>query len=376
MLGPALMNTLGSGSPEVGETYRRGAALAERVGTAEQKFTAVWGLWLHHQMSGQFEAARRCADEVVAIGRELADSTYLLQGHHAAWTTESYMGNHAKALHHADQGIALYEVERHRHGMAMYGDHDAGVCARAHRGYQCWLLGYPDQAVAAVQASLELAETLGHPSSLAFAQTSAAMVQQLRGDPKAALPHAERLVAYSVENELNVWRMNGEILLGWARGALGEAEGLDMMRAALEARAAVGSKLRQVYYLAAYADLLGRGGRVEAGLAAIEQALALLEQSNERRWAPMVHAVHGDLLRGQGDEDAAEHAFELAIAAARRHEALSFELAAALRLAWLWRDRGRYDPARDLLAPIHARFTEGFETRALREAKALLDELS
>ena len=193
-IGPALMSTNGSASKEVGQTYTRALELSNRVGNLEQKFNATWGLWLHHHSGGEIKAARHRADEIVKIGRQIPDSTYLLQGHHAMWTTESHVGNDAKALRHAEQGTSLYNMEQHRQSIVLYGDHDAGVCGNIHIAFHRWALGYPDQAVIAVRDSLTLAEALQHPPSTVVAQFYAAMIYQLLGEPKRVLEFTERVV--------------------------------------------------------------------------------------------------------------------------------------------------------------------------------------
>jgi predicted ATPase len=82
-------------------------------------------------------------------------------------------------------------------------------------------------------------------------------------------------------------------------------------------------------------------------------------------------------LKSPGPDDAkAQACFERALAVARQQQAKSWELRAAMSMARLWRDQGKRDEARELLAPVYGWFTEGFDTRDLREAKALLDELA
>lgn len=375
-LGPALMNAKGSASAEVGATYDRAHQLGERVGSDEQKFTATWGLWLHHQMAGRFEAARIAADEVISIGRGLADSTYMLQALHAAWTTESCVGHHAKAMEHATAGVALYDKDLHGRSAALYGDHDPGVCGRVHMSWGNWFVGYADKAMALSRQALELGEEIAHPLSFALAQLHAATLHQLRGEPGIARRHAEALVAYSEQHNLPAWKTNAEIILGWATASLGETwRGVDMMRSAIELRQATGSSLRQTYYLALFAELLGSIGETGAALQAADKAVEMLERTDERRWDPLVQRVQADLYVGQ-DAARAEKHLRSALEGAQRQGALYFELTVACRLARIWRDQGRREAARALLVPTFERMTEGFDTSDCVEAKTLVDELS
>jgi predicted ATPase len=106
--------------------------------------------------------------------------------------------------------------------------------------------------------------------------------------------------------------------------------------------------------------------------------MAASDASKESWCDADIHRLAGDivLLSGKPNAAKAEAYFERALAIARRQHAKSFELRAAMSMARLWRDQGKPDEARELLAPIYAWFTEGFDTRDLREAKALLDELA
>jgi predicted ATPase len=119
-------------------------------------------------------------------------------------------------------------------------------------------------------------------------------------------------------------------------------------------------------------------GRVEAGLATVDTQQAAIDQTGDRSFEAEVHRVRGALLlkRQLPDVSAAESAFMRAIEIARSQQTRSFELRAAMSMARLWRDQGKRDEARELLAPVYGWFTEGFDTRDLKEAKSLLDELS
>ena len=375
-IGPALMSTHGSGSAEVKKTYMRAYDLSNRVGDLEQKFNTTWGLWLHHYIGGELEAARRRADEIVKIGEQIPDSTYLLQGHHAMWSSEGYVGNDAKALHHAEQGINLYNMEHHRQSMSLYGDHDAGICAYTHIALHRWIQGYPDQAVIAVRDSLTLGENLQHPPSTVDAQLYTAIVYQLRREPKRVLELAEQVVENSIEHGLSVWKLNGEIMRGWALGVLGDPNSLEMMSSCLKVRKVTASRIRQAYYLTLYADLLGRAGQSQSALKVISEAHSMLKETGERRWEPFLKIVHGDILRTCGDDDQAKCHYQLGIEAARKRDAMSFRLMASIRLARLLRQQGDQGDAREVLAPVYGWFTEGFDTADLKEARALLDELA
>jgi predicted ATPase len=129
------------------------------------------------------------------------------------------------------------------------------------------------------------------------------------------------------------------------------------------------------YYLALLAEALTEGGAREAALATLAEARALAESTGERWYEAELHRLTGELAWSEGAGAAAEAWFQKALEIARRQDAKSWELRAATPLGRLWRDKGRRNDAVDLLAPVYAWFTEGFDTADLSEAKALLDQL-
>ena len=117
------------------------------------------------------------------------------------------------------------------------------------------------------------------------------------------------------------------------------------------------------------------GSPVE-GLNCLAEAAQIIEATEERVCEAELHRLRGDLLNATGDRAAAEQSYHQGLAVAARQSAKLFELGAATSLARLWRDQGKRTQARDLLAPIYGWFTEGFDTVDLKQAKALLDELT
>jgi predicted ATPase len=156
------------------------------------------------------------------------------------------------------------------------------------------------------------------------------------------------------------------------------AEGIAQMRQGLTALRATGTALGMPGFLAQLAEAYGQVGQVDEGLHLLAEALALVENTGGRQWEAQLHRLHGELLRRQAvpEAQAAEACFQQALTVARRQQARSWELRAAMSLARLWQEQGKRAEARELLAPIYGWFTEGFDTADLQEARALLDELT
>jgi predicted ATPase len=149
------------------------------------------------------------------------------------------------------------------------------------------------------------------------------------------------------------------------------------MRATLATVDALGTLVHSTFRLTQLAVAQARLDRIEEGLATLDEASAFVEATGERWWEAEICRLRGELLRSRtpAATDEAEACFKQALAIAGAQKAKSLELRAATSLARLLRDRGEPRAARDLLAPVHGWFTEGFGTPDLIDAKALLEEV-
>jgi predicted ATPase len=242
-----------------------------------------------------------------------------------------------------------------------------------------WLLGYPDQAARSVHDAVSFGETLAHVPSLAHALLWGALVHQLRRDRASVLACGERLIKLGTEHGLPQYRAVGSMARGWVCVHEGQVDtGLAEMRRALNTYTTLQAKLLSAYYHSTLAEAYYCAGDTALGLAAISDALNLSDQTTERFWwAGMLHLKGNILVSASASRRTdIESCYREALRIARRQDAKSIELRVALDLARLWRDQGKRVEARDLLGPIYSWFTEGFDARDLKDAKALLDELA
>ncbi len=378
-LGPVLMNTQGSASDEVRSVYMRARELCNQTARPAQRFPVIWGLWINHQLGGDSETALSLAHEAINIADDLSDRDLLLQAHHSAWTSQALLGDFSSVLQHADQGLALYEVERHRAHIFTYGGHDAGVCGGALSSHAAWFLGFPDQALKRSRESLALARRTAHPFSIAHALNFAAMLRLLRREFEEAAQISDELIAFSTENGLAIWRANGAVLRGWARSlAWQSAQELEDFREAVRQRKKSGSRMRLSIHLAALAHALSVRGHDAEARKVIGQALREVDETGDRWWEALIHWLNGEILAsgsGASDEQTAA-CYRRACDVARRQQARTMELRALTSLARLAFKQGKKRDSYDLLAPVYSWFTEGFDTPDLKEAKALLAELA
>jgi len=191
---------------------------------------------------------------------------------------------------------------------------------------------------------------------------------------------AEAAVALSIEQGFPFWAAAGTILRGWALAMQGQGEaGMAQVCQGIAAYRATEAPLLLAYYYTLLAEVSAHLGHPEDGLQALVEAHTLMEQQEEERyWEAEVCRLRGVLLlRQTGTPQAeAEAWLQRALDIARRQEAKSLELRAAMSLSRLWQQQGKQAEAHALLAPIYGWFTEGFDTKDLQEAKVLLEALA
>jgi predicted ATPase len=290
------------------------------------------------------------------------------------------LGDLAATHGHAEQGIALYDPGRHGGHTHLYGQDPKLVCL-AFGAVALWLLGYPDQAAERSRQAVALGGELGHPTSRALALYFASMLRQYRREPSAVRENAEATTAIATEHRLALWQANGLIMRGWALAEQGEpAGGIAQLRRGLADWSATGAETHRTYFLGLLAEALGKGGQIEEGLGVLAEALIQLQSTGTVFHGAELHRLQGEfLLRHEGAEGAgrqAEACFREAVAVARRQQARSLELRAAMSLARLYQKQGRQAEARPMLTECFHWFAEGFDTPDLREAGALLEQVS
>ena len=246
------------------------------------------------------------------------------------------------------------------------------------RSQALWALGYPEAGLAGTEQALSLAREIGNPASLMHALASAQFTQQISGNYTAAQAQSDELIGLAEEKGSVYWKASG--MLGRARalaltGKASDAVGIST--AAIPVMRSVRATLKRPTTLSVLARAYGELGQFDQAWSHIGQAITMVETTKETWYEAEVHRIAGEiaLMSPERDEAKAEACFERSLAVARAQQAKSWELRASMSMARLWRDQGKRDKARELLAPIYGWFTEGFDTPDLKQAKALLDEL-
>ena len=392
-LGAPLNATKGPAAPEVEQAYARARELSQQVGETPQLFPGLYGLWRFSLVRAELQTARELGEQLLRLAQSVQDSTFLLEAHQALGVTLFFLGEFAPARLHLEQGITLYNPQQHRSLAFRFGE-DIGVVCLSHTALALWCLGYPAQALERIDEALTLGLELSHPHTMTFAHNFAAALHQLRLEVEAVQEQAEAGLALAREHGFPLWLAWGTMLRGWALAEQTQGEeGLVQMRAGLDAWRATGAELLRPYFLALLIEAYWKVGQVEEGLAVLAEPLAVMHKSGERLWEAELQRLQGELLLQssvQGLEagvfgahpalriphaEEAEAAFRQALTMARRQQAKSLELRAALSLSRLWQRQGKHAEALELLAEVYGWFTEGFDTADLQEAKALLEQL-
>jgi predicted ATPase len=281
---------------------------------------------------------------------------------------------------HFRQGIAAYSPEQHRRVALYEPPQDPRATCLGYGAWVAWALGYPDQALAACRAASDLAREATPSPRLTAALVFTARLHQFRREAEQTRQHAEAAMMLAGEQGFAQRLAAATILFGWARAVQGAPEGVETMARGLADYRATGAGDDLPYWLALLAGRRAAAQQVEAAWRDLDEALALVRANGTLVWEAELHRLKGELLSRRSHAyptpaDEVGAAFETALAIARRQQAKAFELRAATSLARWRRDHGRGADARELLEPVRAWFTEGFDTLDLIEADALLREL-
>jgi class 3 adenylate cyclase/predicted ATPase len=400
-LGTLFMATTGFGSPEVEKVYGRVYQLCQQLGETPQLFPILLGQRLFYAARGKVRTACEVAARCLHLAQRVQDPTLLLGAHHALGDTVYFLGDLVRARAHQEQAIALYNPQQHRF-LAFGQGYDPGMDALAHAAWVLWYLGYPEQASQRNQAALTLAGELAHPYSLTHALTCAAWFHQLRRESRAVRERAATAITLATEQGFAMELSWATILQGWALAEQGhKAEGIAQMHQGMAAWRASGAEIFQVWWIPLLADVYRRERRTDEGLAVLAEAFTRIEQTEERLYEPELYRLKGELTLQKGARDwklragsaspqasglkpqvsraveqEAEGYFHKAIDIACQQQAKSLELRATMSLARLWQQQSKQKEAHEMLAEIYGWFTEGFDTKDLQEAQALLEELA
>ncbi len=374
-LGPALIATKGYAAPEVEQVYTRARELSQQIEDSPQVYKVLLGSWLYYFVRDEFQTAQELGKEFLQLAQRGQDPAPLLQARRAMGNTLCVLGEFTSAQEHFEAGIDASQRLTSRD--ALLYDHDPGVTCLSYSSLVLWVLGYPNQALKRSQEALTLARKLDHPFTLAFAYSFAALFHHLCREEQAIQEKAEIAFEISTKKGFIQWEAYSKMLRAWALAQMGQEENrIEEIQEALAGWQRTGAKLGWPYYLLLLAETYKKTGQIEHGLTTLTEALTTADNSGDRWPQAELYRLKGELLLEDKADEEAELCFHKALEIARKQQAKSWELRVVMSLSRLLRNQDRQEEARQLLAEIYNWFTEGFDTSDLKEAKALLEELS
>jgi class 3 adenylate cyclase len=380
-IGSAYIALKGWGSPEAEKAYARARELGEQVGDAPELFPALFGMWGIYNARGNIRTSYPIAQQLMRSAQQANDEALVMYANIAMGNAAFDKAELTLAQKHMEQALALYNRERHHRLAAHYGGLDAGLWALCVVAPLFWRIGYPDRAIQRGNEMLDLARQLRHPPSQAFAEALLAILRWHRREPSEALQAAEIAIALSGDQGIDTLVV-ATVMRGWAMAEQGRAEeGIAQIREAVSKLWATGGHVNLPMCLSALTEVCIKWHRLDDALGTLAEMESISAANSDLRASDHseIERLKGDLLLMVGDGPRvaeAKNCFEHAIHKARTHGAKSFELRATTSLARLLIKQGRREEARSMLVEIYNWFTEGFDTADLKDAKALLDELS
>lgn len=365
------------GAPERGRAYDRALELSLQIGEPSRIFQTLLMHWSYCTARAQHRKALGMAEQILDLAQGMGESAQTAAARMALGISLVYLGGFTQARVHFERALADHDPHRRQFLLSVTGQ-DIPVTCLAYLSWALWFLGYPDQALQRVDQSIALARDLDQPFSLGFALGIAGGVIHLRcGQYDLALEEAETLLQLWNEQGFALYQAWGKCIKGRALTELGcVEEGLATLREGVAACKSVGILASHTQQLANFAEACVSAGQIDEGLDAIAQALALVEENDERHFEANLRLRRGELLLKKGREywTEAEDCLRRAVEIARRQRAKSWELRAVTILSRLWQERGQREEAHQLLADILGWFTEGFNTIDLQQAQGVLAE--
>jgi class 3 adenylate cyclase/predicted ATPase len=380
-----LLHVKGYAAPETKAAVERARVLIEKVKALGEPaedplllFTVLYGLWVGNYVAFNGDMMRDLATQFLALAQKQGATVPIMIGHRILAVSLLFTGDFAAARSHLDRAIALYDPIDHR-SLTMHFGQDGRVSSLSFRALPLWLLGYPDAAGADIELAVKEACEIGHAATLMLALGITNYTHLICGNHVATNSFADKLLVLAEEKGASLRKAEAMFQRGGAFALTDRvSDAIDTIAIGITAWRATGATVWTPLHMSFLANAHAKLGHFDEARRCIDEAMTAVETSKEKWCAAEVNRIAGEVALKSPERYAAkaEESFERALVIARAQQAKSWELRASMSLARLWRKQGKVQQARELLAPVYGWFTEGFETRDLKEAKALLEELA
>ena len=378
-LGWSLMYGVGR-ARDAGPAWATTLELAERLDDKGYRLRALWSLCIDQFNNGELGVALKFASRFAALAAQTSDAIDLMMADRLLATALHYLGDQREARHHIDRALAQLTALAQQPQIVRVR-FDMRVSTHYFQARILWLQGFADQALRVVEHNIEEGNAVGQ--ALSFCSVlgqGACPIAFLAGDLDAAERFGAMLVDHTERHPVRLWHVWARCFNGLVIAKRGDVSaGLRALRGGLEQAGEARLLPRFLLLLGELAACLGKTGEIALGLETVDEAIARCEVRNEGWYVAELLRIKGEILASQdqtdADASAAEH-FERSLDWAHQQQALAWELRAATSLARLRQRQRRVAEARELLEPVYSRFTEGFATADLQQAKTLLEQLA
>jgi predicted ATPase len=353
-------------------------ALGEPLQDPLLLFSVLYSFWVANYAAFNGDVMRELAAQFLALAEKQGATVPLMIGHRLMGMSLLNTGGIVEGRAHLDQALALYDPAEHRPLAARFGQ-DVAVAILSFRSTALWLLGYPEAALADTDHALKRAREIGQAATLMYALSATLITLIHCGNYATATMQFQELVALTEEKGSSFWKALGTMMQGCVLAMSGKAsDAIHVITSGATALRSTGSTMWLPLCLSYLARAHAELGQFSDAWRCMGEATTAMETTKEKWFQAEVNLIAGEIALMSPEPDAAKAAahFERALVVARQQQAKSWELRAAMSMARLWRDLGRPQQAHEVLAPVYSWFTEGFDTRDLKEAKVLLEELA
>jgi len=367
-------------SPQGRNAINRARELSQQLGKTDHLSRVLVELAIYHYVHAEYHHAIVVASGALSLAEQENDPLLVAEGNWSLGFLKFCLGDYTNARTHLEHVIAFYNPEQHHRSLVFLRGVDVGLSAMAYNACCLWCLGYPDQAMKISKEAIALAKGYNHPFTLADVLCYAGCMfnAMLRNTPTLE-DCAESLLEIATSEGLYMsgWYGMASNFKGVALTMQEQAQkGMEYIQECITSTQTSGVRLYNIISLQSLAKAQAETGDTEAALVTIREAMVQLEQTDDRHWEAELHRLKAELLIAEGDDSNAESSFAKALEVSRKQQAKSWELRASIGLAHLWQKQDKLEEARTLLETIYNWFTEGFDSPDLKEAKALLDDLT
>ena len=340
-------------------------------------FSVLYSAWVTNRIAFNGDVMCNLAAQFMALAEKQGATVPLMVAHRVMGISLMSTGDIQKGRAHCDEALAVNDPSQHRSLATRFGV-DNKVSVLLYRSLALWMLGYPQAALADANQALSNARERGDAATVIYALWHAALTQtECKNYPKASAL-LDEAIALADEKGAVFWKALATVSRGCVFALIGDAsKAIQVTTTGIIAYRSTGATVFLPNFFSCLAWAYAELGQFDDAWRCVNEAATAIQTTKEAWHEAEVNCIAGEIALLSREPDAGKAAayFERALAVARQQQAKSWELRAAMSMARLWRDQGKRDKARDLLAPVYGWFTEGFDTLDLKEAKALLDEL-